>query len=406
MERFKKYAPIFDKIAAWSLYLLIFALPFGKSIIEITIVTALVSIAIKKIILREGISKLTSLEIALFVFLLACLGSLIHTQYLALSLKALFSKAIKYVLLFLITREIINTREKLYNFLIMALLSAAIIVVDAAIQLSITHVDILRNCPVYIIPELNASFRGIPTASFTYPNDFAAWIIVIIFPAGLYAISRYSGARSRVFSGIVFIGLFYFLLAAKVRGAWVGFMASLVCMSFFKFRKTVIVLLAVFLIGALLVNRSIINRVFDTNSMKERQMIWKNGFEIFKRHPILGNGVNTFFVSYAKVRNDGGTSGVYAHNCYLQMAAEIGVFGLAAFLSFAGILIVRAFKSLRKIKEPAYYSLVLGIGLGLIAFLLHSGVDTNLYALRLAALFWISAGILSATVNIATRTDD
>ena len=124
---------------------------------------------------------------------------------------------------------------------------------------------------------------------------------------------------------------------------------------------------------------------------------------IFMHHPIIGNGLNTFYDNYMKVRQDDmrNKHGSYAHNCYLQMAAETGLVGLAAFLAFVTALLLKGFRSLRGIKDSFYYSIVLGAGLGLVAFLVHSAGDTNLYSLPLAALFWLSAGILMATVKIA-----
>jgi hypothetical protein len=41
--------------------------------------------------------------------------------------------------------------------------------------------------------------------------------------------------------------------------------------------------------------------------------------------------------------------------------------------------------------------------LGIIAFLIHSIVDTNLFSLNLAALFWTTAGVLAACVNISGK---
>ena len=58
-------------------------------------------------------------------------------------------------------------------------------------------------------------------------------------------------------------------------------------------------------------------------------------------------------------------------------------------------------KCLRKTADIFMYPMILGTGLGLLAFLIHSAVDTNLYSLPLAALFWLSCGILSAAVKIS-----
>ena len=135
----------------------------------------------------------------------------------------------------------------------------------------------------------------------------------------------------------------------------------------------------------------------------DRPVMLKNSVEIFKKHPIIGNGLNTFFVEYREIRNDSekGRRGSYAHNCYLQMAADIGLLGLISFLLFVSAVLAAGFKVLKTVKDPLYYSLILGIGMGLTAFLVHSAGDTNLYSLPLAALFWLSAGVLLATIKLA-----
>ena len=83
------------------------------------------------------------------------------------------------------------------------------------------------------------------------------------------------------------------------------------------------------------------------------------------------------------------------------MAAETGVIGLVSFLVFVTAVLVKCFRSAKKTQEPFYNSMILGTGLGIMAFLIHSSVDTNLYSLNLAALFWVAAGILMAAVRMA-----
>src|SRR3989338_7240426 len=110
MNRSGAMLALFDKIAEWSLYILIFVLPFSKSLVEITIVTGILSLVSKKIIRKERFfSESTRIDIFLYIFLAASLLSLFNTQYICLSLRAFFSKSLKFAALFLITKEIINT---------------------------------------------------------------------------------------------------------------------------------------------------------------------------------------------------------------------------------------------------------------------------------------------------------
>lgn len=400
-----KLSKIFDKIAEWSLYILIFVLPFSKSIVEITIVTGIISLAARKVILKESFISKSYVDILLYTFLAVSLLSFFNTQYFSLSLRAFFAKSLKFALLFLITKDIINTRKKFNNLLVMALLSCAVVLIDAFIQYFITHIDLLHNYPVYNYASLSLGSKAkiFPTASFPFQNDFAAWILVFIFPMATFAFWGKSGWKKSVICGSLFAVLTYFLILTKVRGAWLGFLSAMVVLSLIKLKKTGIILIMAFILGALLINKTLISDIFSTTSISDRSVMWKNGMKIFKEHPISGNGINTFFVKYKEIREDEwkGKKGSYAHNCYLQMAADIGVLGLLAFLLFATAVIFEALRTLKTIREPAYYSIILGISLGLIAFLVHSAGDTNLYSLNLAALFWVSAGFLIASTKIA-----
>lgn len=393
-----------DKIAEWSIYILIFALPFSKSIVEITIVTALISLIFKKAIDRKSVVfDYRNINIALLIYLAFSLISLFNSQYIDISLRALFSKALKFAVLFFIVKEIINTRTKLNNFMIMALVSCFVILVDGFIQHFITYSDLLHNYPSFDYRSWAPSNTSFPTASFPFPNDLASWIIVFIFPVGAFAFWGRSDWRMSAISVLALVGLLYLLLLTKARGAFAGFLVAFGVLSVIKMKRLGIILMAVFIMSPFLINRELLPHILSMGSMKDRSVMWQNGMKIFEKHPIIGNGINTFFVEYREARSDEdkGKRGSYAHNCYLQMACDTGILGLLSFLVFVAMLISRGFSALKKIKDPLLYSLILGINLGLIAFLTHSAVDTNLYSLPLAALFWLSAGLLLAVIKIA-----
>ena len=75
----------------------------------------------------------------------------------------------------------------------------------------------------------------------------------------------------------------------------------------------------------------------DPNSSSGLRMgFYKNSFELFKKHPILGVGTGAFKTEYHQ--QIGNVEGLQAtsnpHNQYLLMAVETGVVGLLAFLAF------------------------------------------------------------------------
>ncbi len=393
---------ILDKIAEWSIYTIIFTLPFAKSIVEIFIAIAILSLLVKKVLARERLLVNTHVEILLYLFLIASLVSIFNTQasQMGLSVKAIFSKAFKFAALFLITKEIINTREKLKNFVIISALSCVIILIDCFTQYYVTHVDFLHNYPAFLYVANMPSVRGVPTASFPFQNDFAGWILVFIFPAFCLAFFMKRSLLKNTLPASIFIGLLYALILTRVRGAWIGFAVSFVILSIVKLKKIGWILLLIIMVAGAVYSRG---NILSMQSINDRSVMWKNSVTIFMRHPVIGNGLNTFYDNYMKVRQDDmkNKHGSYAHNCYLQMAAEIGLLGLFSFLAFVISVMIKSFRALATIKDPFYYSLALGINLGLIAFLIHSAGDTDLYSLPLAALFWLSSGILLATIKIS-----
>jgi len=131
-------------------------------------------------------------------------------------------------------------------------------------------------------------------------------------------------------------------------------------------------------------------------SLNDRSTMWTTGWKIFKRHPVIGNGVNTFFRHYQNNRTDAARykSGSYAHNCYLQMSADIGVLGVGSFLFFIFFVFWEALKKTTRNLAVFSNSFAAGFVFGITAFLVHSFFDTNLYSLNLAALFWIGMGLI------------
>jgi O-antigen ligase len=76
-----------------------------------------------------------------------------------------------------------------------------------------------------------------------------------------------------------------------------------------------------------------------TGSAQERRDNLKRGVLQFLRHPITGIGMGTFHIIGIKERR--------AHNSYLEIATELGIFGLMAYL----LLIFNPLKSLWRIEQ-------------------------------------------------------
>jgi len=120
--------------------------------------------------------------------------------------------------------------------------------------------------------------------------------------------------------------------------------------------------------------------------------MWQAAIGMIRDRPLLGHGVNTFMANYLDYWVGGERLPRYAHNCYLQVAAETGVLGLAAFLGLLGTLFRRVMDGLDEV-GPGQHRMLLGLCGALVAFAIQAGLDTNFYALRQVVLFWVVAGL-------------
>ena len=83
---------------------------------------------------------------------------------------------------------------------------------------------------------------------------------------------------------------------------------------------------------------------------------------------------------------------IQANNLYLEILTDVGVIGFTAFLWMTLGALVTAIRAGKD--RPAYW--LVGIGLGVAAFLVHGLLDSFLAFTPTAILFWVFLGILGA----------
>lgn len=413
-----------DRVILTSLCLLIFCLPFSKACAESFTLLAFSFWILKRVFGYRaeslwGMFPNTKLNRVLGVFIVANALSLLFSTNFGLSLRAFFGKDLKFLAIYFMLVEVVNSKERLRIVLIAIVASALLIVADAGVQF-FRGVDFLRGYP----------WRNL-TASFSTHIGFAAWLIVIIpLFLGLLSIDKCISKRFKVLLLILVILLITCLLATYTRGAWLGFIMGISLMAgyFFKNFNLKIKLLclfagvgvlAVFLIlpqplmsmvtgigrmnfrSAGTVNDRVksIFKIEEGGSTLVRLRLCKEALRIFMNYPLVGCGLNTYSIVGRDYKSfDGG--GVYPHNSYLQKAAETGLFGLLAFL-----LVLFSFFSmgLRYFNQKKDY-LVLGFLSGILAFLVHAFFDTHLYSLQLVVLFWYMLGLTMAVIKLGNNS--
>jgi len=131
-----------------------------------------------------------------------------------------------------------------------------------------------------------------------------------------------------------------------------------------------------------------------------RFTLFHGAWGMIKEHPLFGKGLGTFMDYCALYTNNPGV--LYAHNCFLQIWAESGVFSLLSFLLFVGYVFYRSIKVSLKMPKSPNFLILIGLTAGLLGFLVHSFFEVHLYSFQLSFLFWV---VLGLTVALSFKLD-
>ncbi|HPN54682.1 MAG TPA: O-antigen ligase family protein [Candidatus Moranbacteria bacterium] len=130
-------------------------------------------------------------------------------------------------------------------------------------------------------------------------------------------------------------------------------------------------------------------------SNQGRLLNWKQAAEIITSHP-LGVGIGMYSLTIkpeASYREP-----IYAHNLYLDIAAELGIPALLIFVYFLFL----AFRNFRQIaKKNSFF--VAGI-VSLSIFSVHSLVENPLYSVHILPLFLVISALSAATIYYEKNT--
>ncbi|MEW6209370.1 MAG: O-antigen ligase family protein [Acidobacteriota bacterium] len=137
-----------------------------------------------------------------------------------------------------------------------------------------------------------------------------------------------------------------------------------------------------------------------------RGWIWRDSWSIFRAHPFAGAGLGAFETAYPLYGHGSGRLVVaQAHNDYLQLLTDAGIFGGLAALSFIA-LVIRSFMKAIKANDPRVRAIATGCGGGLFAMLIHSLFDFNLQLLSNALVFLFLTSVLSCIGAFAQTAPD
>ncbi len=194
------------------------------------------------------------------------------------------------------------------------------------------------------------------------------------------------------------------LLLTFSRGGYLGLTVSglwLLVLGLRHFNKKQKILLAfvscVLFLGILFVpivqNRLI--SIFDLSegSIAGRIVIWQQAFSIWLKNFWLGVGVGNY--SYYLNPLYGYRLPVYAHNTYLDIGIEMGIFALLAWIS----IFVYAIYKLSRVKSQQSKVQSIALSASLMYFLAHSFFDTPIYSPRILPFLMIILAMSSILIS-------
>lgn len=240
------------------------------------------------------------------------------------------------------------------------------------------------------------------------PNVFAGYLALNLS----FSIAKFKGIWEDKLLTLSILLSSICLLLTYSRGGFAAFCAAMLTLYLLKRRKGVLVyLFTVIALFALInttgnLNRADVAIVYKDSSSLYRLEIWKSAVQMFLKRPILGNGIGTtwYFLS-------GGSDKLFkivlhSHNIFLQVAAEMGAAGLAAFIYLIVKNIMDGCKILGELGESEEAAVVEGFLAGIAGIIVHGMVDAVIFiptlSLILVGYFALYKGVLK---QVQCRTE-
>jgi O-antigen ligase len=317
-----------------------------------------------------------------------------------LTITALF-KLLSYFLIFILIINYIETKRQ-FELLFNTIIISAVFISTFAIIQRFTYGSLGK---VFWFDKDGSS----PSCfgPFVNRNHFAGYIEMAI-PLSLgYFISEIETKR-KVFYGLgVFIMSLALFLSLSRAGMAVYLIDLLLALFLwlkrgFREQTNIVWLVSLFIIILLFFLtdfRVIFNRfisIFEGSlaPIFERGYRWQDILRIWQDFPFFGTGLETFQVvaSFYKSSNLQMVI-VHAHNDYLQLLSETGIFGFLSIFLFFYLYFSHILRILSQRHDRFVIILVLAGLVSLIGILIHSSVDFNLHIPANALLFFIIMGL-------------
>jgi len=138
----------------------------------------------------------------------------------------------------------------------------------------------------------------------------------------------------------------------------------------------------------------LLNKGQDTIDLSNRDFFWNIAIKMIKNKPIFGNGINSYDIFFNRATGHEGYAG--AHNSYLQITAELGIFGSVMYFGIVYGLAYRTIKALnwavKSNKETELYLITISLFIQLVC-IIYAISGNPFYQQQQLLVYFLFAGI-------------
>ncbi len=261
----------------------------------------------------------------------------------------------------------------------------------------------------WIDTEMFDSIGGRVVSTFENPNMLGLYLILLLPMIAAVGIGEKSWWRKPGYL-LTFAAGAACLIYTWARGAWLGFLFAAVVFLLMWNRRTMGVLIAgvlalpmavPFLPESIVSRFSSIGDLTDT-STNYRVYIWRGSTNMLQDYWLTGIGVGeqAFDKIYPYYSFAGIEKAPHAHNLFLQLFIEVGIFGFAIFVAMLLCLFQSGFSLAKHGEDKAVRLIGCGALCGVLAALVQGMTDYVWYNYRVFFVFWLMIGIVSAARRI------
>jgi O-antigen ligase len=240
-------------------------------------------------------------------------------------------------------------------------------------------------------------------------NTHASFMVMLLIPICCQYLNKELTHQSSVFLSFLITFVTFAVALTNSRGAILSLIIDFSLLSglflIHKQERTVIsiiklaVLLTIgILLATVLLKQGIVARVLSSEMAivfgenTGRGGLWSSAWKMFLDHPVLGWGINSFFLLFPQYKPALNTElGLYVHNDYLQFLSELGLVGVFLFLGFIFSLFFSGYQFATKAKNPEQKH-TLSFLVACFGMLVHTAFNFNLYQISIHLLMGFYIG--------------